>query len=89
MSRLALWQRLGQERAARLMAMKRREERQADLGLREVDEPSRADFEVDRALMRTDFTPEERARIRIALGIDPRQDVEIPGGVVGQEGESR
>lgn len=83
--RMKLWQRLGQETAARLMAMKRREERQADLGLREVDEPSRADFELDRALMRTEFTPQERARIRAALGIDPKQGVDIPGAATPPE----
>lgn len=86
---MKLWQRVGQECAARLMSMKRREERQADLGLREADEPSRADFELDRALMQAEFTPQERARIRSALGIDPRQDVEMPAGVVGQEGGNR
>ena len=73
-----LWQRVGQEKAARLTGMKRREERQDALGLRDSDQPSEADFELDRALMRAEFTPLDRARIRLALGIDPRQDVEIP-----------
>lgn len=81
---MKLWQRIGHEKAARLTVMKRREERQADLGLREADQPSEADFELDRALMRTEFTALERARIRTALGIDPRRDIDIPTADGGQ-----
>ena len=79
----ALGKRIGFDRAARLMTRKRHEERLDALGLREPDEPSKADFDIQRALMRSEFTPQERERIRYALGIDPVADIgPLPGFVV-------
>ena len=71
----ALGKRIGFDLAARLMTRKRHEERLDALGLREPDEPSKADFDIKRVLMRSEFTPQERERIRYALGIDPLADI--------------
>ena len=51
------------------------EEQQARRGLREPDEPSAALTAIHHHLSRADFTPDERARIRLAAGIDVLEDI--------------
>jgi hypothetical protein len=61
---------VGYDEAARLLAHARYERAARDAGVLDPDSPSRALFEAERSLLRSEFTPEERARIRAALGID-------------------
>ncbi len=71
----ALQQRIGVRDGTRIMAVLAGERRRIELGTREPDAPSRALTEAQHTLLRSDFTPDERARIRIALGIDVLADV--------------
>lgn len=71
----ALGRRIGYDLAADLMAAKRAEEEAEAAGLRDGDQPSEADGIIQRILMRSEFTPDERHRIRLAVGIDPVADV--------------
>jgi hypothetical protein len=85
----ALGKRLGYALAARLMTKFRDEERQHDLGLRDDGHPSEALTEIQRRLSLSEFTPEERARIRYSLGIDPLVDIGgLPGGSTSQDSET-
>lgn len=63
--------RLGQELNARLAV----EERQAELGIRDADEPSRALTDIECALRRAPLTPDELERIRLDAGIDVLADI--------------
>jgi hypothetical protein len=70
----ALQARLG-EYGQKLNVILAREESDQRLGLRDEGQPSHALTEIQRGLMRSEFTPDERARIRGALGIDVLADL--------------
>lgn len=71
----ALGRRIGYDRAQRLMTLLREEERLDGLGLRDEGQPSRALTELERAVMQSEFTPQERHRIRLAAGFDGAAEV--------------
>lgn len=67
------------------------EERQESFGLREPGEPSAALTEIQNLLARSPFTPDERARIRLAVGIDVLADIGLipePHGSSNTEGSA-
>lgn len=70
-----LSKRIGVPVADRIMAMWAEENRADDYGLREQDEPSRAIFEMERALLSSPLTGDELRRIRIAAEINPVADI--------------
>lgn len=71
-----LGRRIGYRTAQRLMAMLREEERHEALGLREPNQPSQARTDLERAVMRSEFTPAERHRMRVAAGFDPAEELD-------------
>lgn len=82
MSSETLYDRIGQDTAQRLFAIRNAEEREEELGLREPGEPSYAETEIDRHLLRSEFTATERSRIRTLLSINPRAGVKgLPGAI--------
>lgn len=73
----ALQERLGYDASALLLSNLRREQRQESEGICEVEEPSKALFDIERALLRSEFSGRDRERIRRLLDMNPMDDPEI------------
>ncbi len=82
-SKTTLRQRIGDRLTVRLMTKYRREVRDEERGIRDPGQPSEALAAIERAVARSEFTPDERAQIRHALGID------VLAGIEGLEGDNR
>lgn len=69
-----LHRRLGEYVGGNLMGLLQRERVDKRAGLRDTGQPSQALTEIEQRLLKSEFTPDERRRIRLALGIDPMSD---------------
>jgi hypothetical protein len=61
------------------------EGREHEAGLRDEGEPSRALTEIQRRLSLSEFTPDERARIRLGVGIDVLADIGLGDACTDQD----
>lgn len=84
-TRRALQHRIGDRNGGRIIAMLEGERRAIEAGVRDLDEPSPALTDAYRALMGSEFTADERARIRLANGIDVLADAGLSPKPTGSE----